>query len=122
MYGRRTAAAAVLLASCGMVAGAASPAAAVCDAYSGGCPTSPPDAPGGGVPIAGTPQDPASGTPLPPVRQVSTPLSTPSTLPFTGGELVLMTAVGAGVLAGGTALVIAGRRRSQPAQSGSAGR
>lgn len=39
----------------------------------------------------------------------------PSTLPFTGGELVTLTAVGLGTLAGGTALVVAGRRR-RPAQ------
>ena len=38
-----------------------------------------------------------------------------ATLPFTGGELVLLTAVGAGALAGGIALVAAGRRRKPDA-------
>lgn len=32
--------------------------------------------------------------------------------PYTGDELVLLTAVGVGALAGGTALVLAGRRRT----------
>lgn len=36
----------------------------------------------------------------------------PSTLPFTGGEVALLGVVGAGALAAGTALVVAGRRRS----------
>jgi hypothetical protein len=34
-----------------------------------------------------------------------------ATLPFTGGELVLMTTVGAGALGAGAAFAIAGRRR-----------
>ena len=38
--------------------------------------------------------------------------STDRVLPFTGGELVLMTGLGAGALAAGTALVVAGRRKS----------
>lgn len=42
---------------------------------------------------------------------------TPSTLPFTGGELVTLTAVGAGTLAGGVALVVAGRRRRTAADA-----
>jgi hypothetical protein len=33
------------------------------------------------------------------------------TLPFTGGEIVLMTAAGLGALGAGTAFVVAGRRR-----------
>lgn len=41
--------------------------------------------------------------------------TSPSTLPFTGGELVTMTAIGGAALAGGVALVVAGRRR-RPAQ------
>lgn len=36
-----------------------------------------------------------------------------ATLPFTGGEIVLMTLAGAGAIAGGTAFVVAGRRRRQ---------
>lgn len=42
---------------------------------------------------------------------VSNNSSTPATLPFTGGEVLLLGLVGAGALAGGTALVVAGRRR-----------
>lgn len=36
----------------------------------------------------------------------------PSTLPFTGGEIVLITAAGAAAVAAGTAMVVGGRRRS----------
>jgi hypothetical protein len=39
-------------------------------------------------------------------------VSSPTTLPFTGGEVVLLTGLGAGALAAGAALVVAGRRRS----------
>ncbi len=38
--------------------------------------------------------------------------TTPNTLPFTGGDIVLLSLLGAGTLAGGTALVVAGRRRT----------
>lgn len=38
-----------------------------------------------------------------------------SALPVTGGELVLLTMTGAGALAAGTALVVAGRRRGATA-------
>ena len=65
-------------------------AAAVCDAYSGGCAST-------------QPQDPDDSS--------ITTVDRPRTLPFTGGELVLLTALGAGALAGGTALVVAGRRK-----------
>lgn len=41
-----------------------------------------------------------------------TTATNPSTLPFTGGEVALLGVVGAGALAVGTALVVAGRRRS----------
>jgi hypothetical protein len=36
----------------------------------------------------------------------------PETLPFTGGEVVALTLLGAGAVAGGAALVVAGRRRA----------
>ncbi|HWH30993.1 MAG TPA: hypothetical protein VNU26_18910 [Mycobacteriales bacterium] len=36
----------------------------------------------------------------------------PGALPFTGGELVLISAAGAAAVAAGTALVVGGRRRS----------
>ena len=95
--------------------GLASPAAAVCDAYSGGCPSTPPTAGPGGGSIGGGNQNPGSGSEQPGASGGSTDgtTSNPSTLPFTGGELVLMTAIGASALAGGTVLVIAGRRRGQ---------
>lgn len=107
-----------------IVLGLASPAQAVCDAYSGGCPSTPPTA-GPGTDIGGETEEPGSGTETPGTSNGGASggasggagsggtTSNPSTLPFTGGELVLMTAIGAGALAGGTALVVAGRRRSQ---------
>lgn len=39
-------------------------------------------------------------------------VSSPSTLPFTGGEVVLLTGLGVGAVAAGAVLVAAGRRRS----------
>jgi hypothetical protein len=44
------------------------------------------------------------------VRPAST-TSTPSTLPFTGGEVVLIAVAGAAAVAAGTAMVVTGRRR-----------
>jgi hypothetical protein len=38
--------------------------------------------------------------------------STPSTLPFTGGEVVLLSLAGAGAVVAGTVLVLSARRRS----------
>ena len=101
MNARRLAASGVLLASGFLVVGTAGHAAAVCDAYSQNCGGNG----GGGFTGGGgtTTTGGGGGT-----------VDTPSTLPFTGGELVLLTAVGAGALAGGTALVVAGRRKSQP--------
>ena len=92
-----------------LVLGLASPAlAAPCDAYSGVCPSPSPNvapidggsdgeggAPGGGT--TGGQTDGATGG--------------PSALPFTGAELVLLTALGAAAVGGGTVLVAAGRRR-----------
>ncbi len=90
---RQLTASGVLLGAAALALGMSTPAYAVCDAYSGNCPSSPP---GGGAVKA----------------DVTT--KSPSTLPFTGGELVLLSAVGAGALVGGTALVVAGRRKSSP--------
>ena len=88
----------------GLVA-VAGPAAAVCDAYSGTC-TEPPA-------VLDQEFTPAQ-TPTTQTRASVTPtVETPATLPFTGGELVLVSAVGIGALAGGTALVVAGRRRAE---------
>ena len=109
--------------------GLSAPAFALCDSYSGGCPTPPPAGQGiGGVdeqPFVGADEAPTNGnTPggNGPVQgsggrpgSAVTPAGTPSALPFTGGELVLLTTVGVGALVGGTALVIAGRRRGATA-------
>lgn len=86
----------------------AAPVAAqtACDAYSGGC-VQPPAV----LPETQTRVQPA-------VRStVSTPATpaTPATLPFTGGEIVLVSAAGAAAVAGGVALLVAGRRRGDTA-------
>lgn len=138
--------------------GLSAPAFALCESYSGGCPSTPPAA-GSGIGgndeqratgdrplpvVRGSDQQPGSGDDEQPVSGVDdaagtttgeggtgsegrfegtgsgaatvvTPTDTPTTLPFTGGELVLLTAAGAGALAGGTALVLAGRRRQATA-------
>ena len=138
----RTLAAAGLLVSASWIGlSTAAPAYALCEPYSGGCATPPPTSGGGGgtdQPIGGGTEQPGTGnpgtdapgtenpgtgtgggpgTPAGPKANVPTggTTSNPAALPFTGGELVLMTAVGAGALAGGTALVLAGRRKAQPA-------
>jgi hypothetical protein len=94
----RMTAAALLVA--GAVAGVGSSTAyaqaPACDSYSGACvddtkKTKPPIKP--------------SVLPLKRVRPA------PDTLSVTGGELVLLLTVGSGAVAGGTALVVAGRRR-----------
>lgn len=106
---RRTATTATVVAASWVALGMSSPALAVCDAYSGGCPSPSPSSIGGGGGGAGSGTDTDTGTGTGTSTGGTT--SNPSTLPFTGGELVLMTAIGAGALAGGTALVVAGRRR-----------
>lgn len=65
--------------------GAAAPAYALCDAYSGDCPSTPPAA-----------ENPTTGSPV------------------AGGDTGAGTGAGQdiGVLAGGTALVVAGRRKA----------
>lgn len=137
----RTYAATALLASASwLTVGVATPAFALCevpDAYSGGCPSTPPDKKGvGGTDLEGGTKSPGSGTdsgtgsgtgsdtgsgtspggsgeaPGSGTPATGNARSTPTTLPFTGGELVLMTAIGVGALAGGTALAVAGRRRT----------
>lgn len=47
----------------------------------------------------------------PAVQARTTPASTPSTLPFTGGEVVLIAAAGTAAVAAGAGLVVGGRRR-----------
>jgi LPXTG-motif cell wall-anchored protein len=97
-----------------LVMGFATPAlAAPCDAYSGVCPsTAPTESPlpfsdESPLPFSDNPGGPALA-PSPSVCACDTPTGA---LPFTGAELVLMTAIGGAALAGGTALVVAGRRR-----------
>lgn len=103
----------VVAASCCFVAGTAGPAAAVCDAYSGVCPTEAPPKGDGSTDKPAPAVKPA--TAVNPARVTKPAASQPDTLPVTGGELVLLTAVGVGVLAGGAALVVAGRRKKAPA-------
>jgi hypothetical protein len=114
------------------VTGSAVPAlgqSSVCDPYSENCttpPTTPPplavvrdkDCAGNLGPLRE--YDPATGDPSggdgvvePSAEECAT--STNTALPFTGGELVLLTGVGAGALAGGVALVAVGRKRKPPA-------
>lgn len=75
------------LAACTLLA---TPAQAACEGYSGACVTGPPSVP------------PTSLRPRPPVQ-----------LENTGAETALLVVIGLGAVGGGTALVIAGRRRSQ---------
>ena len=58
--------------------------------------------------------NPTDGTSTNVKRTVNnrTPPGTPERLPFTGGEVVALTLLGAGAVAGGAALVVAGRRRT----------
>ena len=53
-----------------------------------------------------------AGTSIPNAGGGSTTTGAATVLPFTGGEIVLLTATGAGALAAGSALLVAGRRRS----------
>lgn len=75
--------------------------AQVCDAYSGTCAT---------PPTSVLPETLTRGSAQVHPAQVSSGAA-PTTLPFTGGELVLLSTAGAGALAAGTVLVMAGRRR-----------
>jgi hypothetical protein len=76
-------------------AGVAEAKASVCDAYSSTChPTQVK-----GVTIVKSPRTHVQG----------------SSLPFTGGEIALMSLAGVGALAGGTMFVAAGRRRTRTA-------
>lgn len=117
MHVRRLAATGLLVASCGLATAAASPALAVCDAYSTTCatgaPTPPPNNGGGGeVELPKDPQANRNGGGGSSVT--SGGAGNGRTLPFTGGELVLLTSIGGAALVGGTALVLAGRRKSAP--------
>src|SRR4051794_19694327 len=80
------------LALCAGASGLAAPAAFAdpCDSYSGQCPQ-------------------VKGHHI--TKPPTVVLGEKQTLPFTGGEIVLMTAAGLGALGAGTAFAAAGRRR-----------
>jgi hypothetical protein len=100
----------------------ASPAAAVCEPYSGQCPavlpTSQDTAPaqGGGDTgvLSGRAVAPGTGVGAG-TAGVGTTSATPSTLPFTGGEVALLSVVAAAAVGSGVVLVVAGRRRPRTA-------
>src|SRR4051812_7804441 len=81
---------------CAGVSGLAAPAAFAdpCDSYSGTCPQ-------------------VKGHHI--TKPPTVVLGEKQTLPFTGGEIVLMTAAGLGALGAGGAFVVAGRRRRSAA-------
>ena len=61
-----------------------------------------------------SPTTPASPLPdLPFTESGANPATPGRTLPFTGGEFVLITVIGVGAIAGGSTLVLAGRKRGQ---------
>ena len=68
-----------------------------CDAYSGECTT-------------------VEGTKVTRTPTTTTVEGNQSTLPFTGGEIVLMSLAGGAAIGGGVVLVAAGRRRRASAQ------
>lgn len=103
MHVRPVATAGLLAATGFLVIGAATPALAVCDSYSGECVEEPPTDGGGGTVIDGSSGGGATAG------------GGGGSLPVTGGELVLLSTVGVGALVGGTALVLAGRRKAAPA-------
>ena len=67
------------------------------------------------VEVSCTPSATPSPLPdLPFTESGANPATSPGrTLPFTGGEFVLITVVGVGAIAGGTTLVLAGRKRGR---------
>lgn len=87
---------AALAGGVGLLGAPAAHADTTCDAYSGVCPVVPgKQLPAGEVKAV----------------VVKKPAATPSTLPFTGGDVVLVSVLGAAAVAGGGALLVAGRRR-----------
>lgn len=95
--------------------GALAQSAPVCAAYPESCVeprvvVNPPES--GGTGVAGNGTGPATGGQGPGVAgTVSSRSSTPATLPFTGGDVVLVGLAGAGAVATGTVLIVAARRR-----------
>ena len=95
-----------------LVGFAAVPAsAAPCDAYSQVCPSTPPGGGGGGSGGGSNGGGGTGGGTTGATGSGGSATATTGDLPFTGGEVVLMTVVGLGAVAGGTALGVAGRRR-----------
>ena len=99
-----------------LTVGLAGPASAACDAYSNSC-TPPTQVLGTTVTRGGVAPGTTTATSTTSTTSTPTTTSTPSSLPFTGAQLTLLTLAGAGALAGGTALVLAGRRRSGGAEA-----
>ncbi len=98
------------------LAGVGTASAQTCDAYSGGCASPAPTAPsgngGGDGTGTGTGTNTGTGTSTGTgTGAVGNPGSTGSSLPVTGGELVLLLTVGAAAVGAGTVLVVAGRRK-----------
>jgi hypothetical protein len=109
---RRTARLATGVVALGVIGFVGMPAATaqemvVCDSYGRTCPVVPGEQFNRG---AGTGNTVSGRTTTP--NTVSGRTTTPNTLPFTGGDVVLLSLIGAGTLAGGAALVVAGRRRT----------
>lgn len=93
----------VLAVSALAVLGPIVPASAqVCDAYSGTCAT---------PPTSVLPETLTRGSAQVHPGVQANSGTAPTTLPFTGGQLVLLSTAGAGALAAGTVMVMAGRRR-----------
>ena len=87
----------IALSACAVIGtGSAASAQAPCDSYSGAC-----------VSATSTPTVSVSPSVLP--RR----LTRGTTLPLTGGELTVLLVTGAAAIGGGTAFVVAGRRRHQ---------
>lgn len=90
------------------IVGLGAPASAVCDAYSGTC-TEPPAVLDTELNAPTSTDTVVRGSVAP---TGTAPAVTPTTLPFTGGELVLLSTLGVAALTGGAVLVAAGRRRT----------
>lgn len=89
----------------------AGPAMAVCDAYSGTCTEPPAVLPST---LVSTPPATTDDAQVATTQTTTSQTTTsPATLPFTGGELLLVSVAGLGAVAGGVVLVAAGRRRAE---------
>lgn len=94
----------------GALAGAGPASAQTCDAYSGGCASPAPTAGTGGGGGGGTDTTGGSGG-AGGTGTAGGAGTSGGTLPFTGGEVVLLSAVGLGAVGAGSLLVVAGRKR-----------